>query len=213
MCRKVELIFRMLAARAARLNHEKATFIDVVQTMLQKKGSLTIKKKHPPLHIYSNNALPLCRILNTYATMNTREQRLQTIRQLVSTETIQSQEVLLKRLLTLGYDVTQATLSRDIKLLRIVKRPDESDLYAYGLPETRPASEAPDLKSMKIEFSNNLVVIKTCPGYAMGIASDIDRKALPEVAGTIAGDDTILVIPREVFSREQVALALAPFIR
>jgi hypothetical protein len=63
-----------------------------------------------------------------------------------------------------------------------------------------------------IEFSGNLAVLKTRPGYAMGIASDIDAKAPREILGTIAGDDTILLIPREGISREGVLQALAQFI-
>ena len=63
-----------------------------------------------------------------------------------------------------------------------------------------------------IEFSGNLAVIKTRPGYAMGIASDIDTHAPKEILGTIAGDDTILVIPREGFSRQNIVDALAHFI-
>ncbi len=63
-----------------------------------------------------------------------------------------------------------------------------------------------------IEFSGNLAVVKTRPGYAMGIASDIDTHAPCEILGTIAGDDTILIIPREGISRDKIVKALAHFI-
>lgn len=112
---------------------------------------------------------------------------------------------MLRLLVAQGYDVTQATLSRDMKQLKIIKKPD-SDSYAYSLPETL------DKPPLKVEFSGNLAVIKTRPGYAMGIASDIDRKTVPEIVGTIAGDDTILLIPREGYSREQVITALSQFV-
>ncbi|MDR1556555.1 MAG: ArgR family transcriptional regulator, partial [Tannerellaceae bacterium] len=64
-----------------------------------------------------------------------------------------------------------------------------------------------------LEFSGNLAVIKTRPGYAMGIASDIDAGAPREILATVAGDDTILVIPREGYSRDKIADAIARFIQ
>ncbi|MDR2040798.1 MAG: ArgR family transcriptional regulator [Tannerella sp.] len=136
--------------------------------------------------------------------MNTKEERLQAIRDIIGAETIRSQDDLLRALAGRGFGVTQATLSRDIKQLKMIREYDADGQYVYTLP----ADEAP----LKIEFSGNLAVIKTRPGYAMGIASEIDRSALREIAGTIAGDDTILVIPREGYSREQVTAALNPCI-
>ena len=67
-------------------------------------------------------------------------------------------------------------------------------------------------KKPNIEFSGNLAVVKTRPGYAMGIASDIDSHAPSEILATIAGDDTILVIPRNGVSQEKVIAALSHFI-
>ncbi|MDR2139148.1 MAG: ArgR family transcriptional regulator [Tannerella sp.] len=141
--------------------------------------------------------------------MNRKEERLQAIRDIVGSETIRSQDDLLRSLTGQGFEVTQATLSRDIRILKIVKEYDANNQYVYTLP----ASSAADVgaASPKVEFAGNLAVIKTRPGYAMGIASDIDRSAPREIVGTIAGDDTILVIPREGYSREQVAAALARF--
>ncbi|MDR0845821.1 MAG: ArgR family transcriptional regulator, partial [Tannerella sp.] len=143
-----------------------------------------------------------------------KEQRLQAISHIVCTETIRSQDDLLRSLTDKGYDVTQATLSRDMKQLKIIKKHDTNDLYVYTLPETAAAAtDTPtDVTPLKVEFSGNLAVIKTRPGYAMGIASDIDRHALREIVGTIAGDDTILVIPREGYSRAQITAALEKFV-
>jgi transcriptional regulator of arginine metabolism len=79
------------------------------------------------------------------------------------------------------------------------------------MPETTPVTTASETKEpdrLKIEFSGDLAIIKTLPGYAMAIAFEIDQQNPQEIAGTIAGDDTILVIPREGYSREQVELAL-----
>ncbi|MDR2120613.1 MAG: arginine repressor [Tannerella sp.] len=145
--------------------------------------------------------------------MNTKERRLQVICNIVRNEIIRSQDDLSKSLYNKGFDVTQATLSRDIKQLRIIKKHDANGSYVYTLPETvSAAGETVVSKPLRIEFSGSLAVVKTRPGYAMGIASDIDAHTLDEILGTIAGDDTILIIPREHYSREQVTAALAPFI-
>ncbi|MDR3194434.1 MAG: ArgR family transcriptional regulator [Tannerella sp.] len=146
--------------------------------------------------------------------MNIKEQRLQAIRHILRTETIRSQHDLLRALEGSGYDVTQATLSRDMKQLKIIKKHDTHNLYVYALPEASQSATDPPagVEPLKVEFSGNLAVIKTRPGYAMGIASDIDRSASREIVGTIAGDDTILVIPREGYSRDQIVAALTQFI-
>ncbi|MDR3260917.1 MAG: arginine repressor [Tannerella sp.] len=145
--------------------------------------------------------------------MNIKEQRLQAICHIVSAETIRRQDDLHRSLVAQGYEVTQATLSRDMKQLKIIKKHDADNQYVYTLSETAPSTtDTPETAPMKIEFSGNLAVIKTRPGYAMGIASDIDRHASREIVGTIAGDDTILVIPREGYDREQVTAALARLI-
>jgi transcriptional regulator of arginine metabolism len=142
----------------------------------------------------------------------TKEQRLHIICDIVRTETIRSQEDLLQSLENKGLHVTQATLSRDIKQLKIVKTCDANDSYVYTLPGTTPLPETPDSGRLQIEFSGSLAVIKTRPGYAMGIASDMDAHQMPEIIGTIAGDDTILIIPREGYTRLQIAAALAQFL-
>ena len=143
--------------------------------------------------------------------MNMKEQRLQAIRSIIAAATIRSQDDLLRALTAKGYSVTQATLSRDMKQLKIVRTHDADNLCVYALPETKDVPAVGT--SLKVEFSGGLAVIKTSPGYAMGIASDIDRSGLREIVGTIAGDDTILVIPREGYSCEQIMAALAPFIQ
>ena len=121
----------------------------------------------------------------------------------------------MKRLNQEGFSVTQATLSRDIRSLKVIKVHGANGSYAYKLPSPQASDMAKDeaLRPGRIEFSGNLAVIKTRPGYAMGLASDIDDQAPREILGTIAGDDTILVIPREGYAREDVALALAHFIK
>ena len=143
--------------------------------------------------------------------MNARKQRLSVIENILRTEVIRSQDDLQKSLTDRGFEVAQATLSRDIRQLKIVKTPDSEGNYMYILPEMaikEPSLPVPLFDEPTVEFSNNLAVIKTRPGYAMGIASDIDKHAPEEILGTIAGDDTILVIPREGYSRIQISEVL-----
>jgi transcriptional regulator of arginine metabolism len=148
-----------------------------------------------------------------YKSKAMKEQRLQIITHIISHEVIRNQDDLIKALAKKGIPVTQATLSRDIKELKIVKKRDANNLYVYSLPEPASAGQgATDTELLNVEFSGNLAVVKTRPGYAMGIASDIDKHNPREIAGTIAGDDTILIIPREGYSREQVASALSHYI-
>ena len=153
--------------------------------------------------------------MNTYAVMSVKEQRLYAIRKIVQSEIIRSQDDLLNALARTGFDVTQATLSRDIKHLNIIKQHDGNGLYVYTLPEAVVSTESAvtdNMERLNIEFSGNLAVVKTRPGYAMGIASDIDTNVSREILGTIAGDDTILIIPREGYTREQVTAALSQLI-
>ncbi len=147
--------------------------------------------------------------------MSTKKERLDAIRRILQTETVSNQEELLKELNNNGFSITQATLSRDIKQLKVIKVQDGNGNYAYRLPDyvmaANPDKELENLPS-NIQFSGNLVVVRTRPGYAMGIASDIDSHTPNEILATIAGDDTILVIPREGIPRKQIAEALLHFI-
>jgi transcriptional regulator of arginine metabolism len=143
--------------------------------------------------------------------MTVRKERLEAISRIIRTEKIRNQEELLRRLQASGFSATQATLSRDMKQLKIARVHDGNDTYVYQSAETPPASYLPGVHS-GLEFSGNLAVIKTRPGYAMGIASDIDASAPPEILATLAGDDTILIIPREGYSRENIAGAVTRFI-
>lgn len=154
--------------------------------------------------------------------MKTKKERLDAICEIIKNEAIRNQDELLKRLIAKGFKITQATLSRDIKLLKVAKAHDSNGNYVYTLSDTHSSiqqnvpgsggNRIPGFGNTFIEFSGNLAVIKTRPGYAMGIASDIDAKASREILGTIAGDDTILLIPREGFSREKIIEALSFFI-
>jgi len=147
----------------------------------------------------------------------TKKYRQKTIKEIISKNEINNQDVLLNILLEKGFVLTQATLSRDMKDMKIIKAPTSKGVYIYQLSDKISAlqEESTTISSygfVSIEFSGQLAVIKTRPGYAMGIASEIDQKATDTIIGTVAGDDTILLVPREGISREAVKISLASFI-
>ncbi len=161
------------------------------------------------MHIFAIN-------LYIYSIMG-KKSRQKTIKEVILADDITSQDMLLNILINKGFDVTQATLSRDIKELKIVKAPASSGNYTYQLSDAivnkgEDTSPLSTFGFISIEFSGNLAVIKTRPGYAMAIAGEIDHKATKTILGTVAGDDTILLIPRENVNRQEVIASLAKFI-
>ncbi len=166
------------------------------------------------LHIISKIVVFLPRFWNKYAIMKKKTSRLDTIKMLVSSQEIGSQEELLKALWKEGFNLTQATLSRDLKQLKVAKATNSSGKYVYVLPNDimyhRQTSEKKVGKMMmhsgfiSLTFSKNLAVIRTRPGYASSIAYDIDNENYPGILGTIAGDDTILLIMAEDETRTSI---------
>lgn len=147
----------------------------------------------------------------------TKKNRHNLIKEIIQGNEIAGQDILLDMLLNKGFDITQATLSRDIKELKIVKAPSRSGNYTYQLSDSLNQQGNADasiasVAFVEIEFSGQLAVIKTRPGYAMALAGEIDQKAVRTVLGTVAGDDTILLIPRENINRQEVIASLAQFI-
>lgn len=139
--------------------------------------------------------------------MKNKTSRLDTIKMLVSSQEIGSQVELLNALLKEGFNLTQATLSRDLKQLKVAKATNATGNYVYVLPNDilyhRQKTNKPVSRMMmhsgfiSLTFSKNLAVIRTKPGYASSIAYDIDNENYAGVLGTIAGDDTILLILAE----------------
>ena len=150
--------------------------------------------------------------LNNYAFMKNKRNRLQIISEILRSTLVGSQEELLKILSERQCEVTQATVSRDLKLLKVAKTPLSNGAYKYILPSyNKPLPTTGTVNTLishgavlSMEFSGQLGVVKTKPGYASAIAWDIDNKATDHVLGTIAGDDTILVIPREGVTRDEI---------
>ncbi|PTM58540.1 transcriptional regulator AhrC/ArgR [Desmospora activa] len=132
------------------------------------------------------------------------------IREIVTQNEIETQEDLVSSLKNAGYNVTQATVSRDIKELRLVKVPTNHGGYKYSLPADNRFNPLQKLKRMLmdsfvgIEQSENLIVMRTMPGNAHAIAVLIDNLDWSDVLGTIAGDDTILIICRDREKTPQV---------
>lgn len=121
---------------------------------------------------------------------------------------VPSQEALREILQTQGTEVTQATLSRDIRELRLVKIPDAEGAAHYSLPDewqsTPPLESLLPTLFLRAEGTGNLLVVKTLKGGAQTVAAGIDWEEWPEVLGTLAGDDTILIILRAADALDQV---------
>ncbi|MCK9857319.1 MULTISPECIES: transcriptional regulator AhrC/ArgR [Paenibacillus] len=125
------------------------------------------------------------------------------IKELITKSTIETQEELVDALRDAGLQVTQATVSRDMKELMLIKVPAGDGRYKYSLPQDQQRQNP--INKLKralidhfthIDFTENLVVMKCLPGTANAIGALIDNMEWPEVMGTICGDDTILIICR-----------------
>ncbi len=146
--------------------------------------------------------------------MKNRKQRVALIIDMIRNRCISSQEELGKLLAKEGFNITQATLSRDLKLLKTTKVPTDRG-YMYVLPDSnslkdkllasaRPSSANFMSGFMSIHFSKNIVVIKTRNGYATGLAYDIDMSRSPEILGTVPGSDTIIAVMKEDLTHDQI---------
>lgn len=140
--------------------------------------------------------------------MYTKSQRQEIIRATVAGGTFHKQDELAAALQAKGLDITQCTLSRDLKEMGIMRKADPGQGYLYVLPG-EDAAHAAKVPAKSIGFSSQVAVIKTEPGFASAVAAVIDNGDVDGVLGTIAGDDTILVIIREGFSQHQVITNLS----
>jgi transcriptional regulator of arginine metabolism len=143
-------------------------------------------------------------------TMSNRNERLMAIRRLIGNRNISSQEALMKLLEEQGFELTQATLSRDLKYLKVAKMPDDRSGYVYILPDKDQVIEEVMLPGTRLgglisfDFAQGMAILRTLPGHAGSIAYTIDNLNAYEIAGTIAGDDTILLIPRDGVSKSDL---------
>jgi transcriptional regulator of arginine metabolism len=143
-----------------------------------------------------------------------KTKRLLAIEKIISEENISVQEELLKKLKGKGISSTQATLSRNLRQLGVSRIPDGNGGYRYALPDNNRNSEKILFKLnivpviQDIVEAKGLLVLKTLPGNASNTAFFIDEAGRYEIAGTIAGDDTILIIPRDGITVPQVHTCL-----
>lgn len=147
---------------------------------------------------------------------------MEALKMIISSKELSNQEEVLQALREEGYQLTQATLSRDMKQLKVAKAASMNSKYVYVLPNetmykriTNPRMASEMLESpgfVSINFSKNMAVIKTRPGYASAIAYNIDNSDIPEVLGTIAGDDTIFLVIKEGSQKNDVIEGLSPII-
>ncbi|HEY7755867.1 MAG TPA: arginine repressor [Actinomycetota bacterium] len=144
----------------------------------------------------------------------TKAKRQRTILSLVEHERLGSQEEIRARLRAVGLEATQSTISRDVEELGLARVHDPRGLR-YVVPGraevARPAALRHALDEFALSFARGaggLLVIRTPPGAANALAEAVDRAALPQIAGTIAGDNTILVVPRERTTARAVERAL-----
>lgn len=151
--------------------------------------------------------------------MKVKNSRLETLKMLISSMELSSQEEVLRVLEQEGFKLTQATLSRDLKQLKVAKAASMNGKYVYVLPNetmyrrvTTPRKATEMLQRsgyISVNISGQLAIVKTRPGYASAIAYDIDNLDSPYILGSIAGDDTIFIALREGSTRGQVLDALS----
>ena len=151
--------------------------------------------------------------------------RLLAIREIIASKDISSQEDLLVELASQGYNLTQATLSRDIKELQIAKVPDGMGNYRYRIsPNVVSRQVASPLSvgetesditrnwAVSLEFSGQVAVLKTRPGYASVVADIVDKSQSEGIMGTLAGDDTVLLILRSSATQASVVRSLSQWL-
>ena len=150
--------------------------------------------------------------------MKKKANRLDAIKMIISSKDVSSQEELLQALSKEGFELTQATLSRDLKQLKVAKAANMNGKYVYVLPNNIMYKRSNDQSAsemlmtsgfVSLQFSGNIAVIRTRPGYASSMA---DNRECPAILGTIAGDDTIMLVVHEAASHDEVRSFLSQII-
>ena len=154
--------------------------------------------------------------------MRSKSDRIETLKMIISSQQLGNQEEVLRALSDEGFNLTQATLSRDMKQLKVATAASMNGKYVYVLPNetmyrrvAKPSTACEMLHTpgfVSMSFSGNMAVIKTRPGYASSIAYNIDNSDIPEILGTIAGDDTIFIVMKEGTSKLRLKNALEEYL-
>jgi len=140
------------------------------------------------------------------------------ILEIISEYNIETQDELITKLCESGYDVTQATVSRDIKQLQLVKIAAENGKYKYALPRRDDVTSGAKFKNIlrdtavSAQNAENIVVIKTYPGMANAAAAAVDAIVGDAIIGSIAGDDTIFIVVKNDAEAERVTEILRAII-
>lgn len=139
--------------------------------------------------------------------MKVKRDRIETLKMLISSKELSCQDDVLQALADEGFAVTQATLSRDMKQLKVAKAASMNGKYVYVLPNETMYRRVPTTSTARemlstsgyisLNYAGNMAVLKTRPGYACAIAYNIDNAHIDNILGTIAGDDTIFMVVRE----------------
>ena len=161
--------------------------------------------------------------------ITSRAARHQRIVDIISTCRVHTQDELRSMLAVEGFTVTQATLSRDLDALRAMKVPDDHGLSVYALPTDGDPSATPQLSIdddamarlqrvatdvvVGADGSANIAVVHTRPGAAHYLASALDRAGIHDILGTIAGDDTVLVVSRQPLGGQDLAVRLEALVQ
>lgn len=149
-----------------------------------------------------------------------KNNRQEKILEIIASEAVETQEQLLARLQEYGIESTQATISRDIKQLHLIKEPAGNGRSRYTVSAQKTKLNfAGRLKVilresvMKVDRASNLAVVKTMPGLGQAAGSAFDGMELQSVVGTVCGDDTVLVVLRDDASAEEFCAALSAMIK
>ena len=140
--------------------------------------------------------------------------------QIITEESIETQEQLLERLLERGIKSTQATISRDIKELHLIKEPAGQGRYRYAVSSHRTKLNFADrLRTIfresliSADYAQNIAVIKTMPGLAHGAASALDGMNINDMVGSLAGDDTVMIVMRDTESAAALVVEIRDMLR
>ena len=148
-----------------------------------------------------------------------KSQRQERILELIAKYEIETQEDMMSRLQSEGFKVTQATVSRDLKELKLTKTLTARGTYRYTANMLRQRAGGAKLNSamvesiIQVEYSLNNVVIKTYPGLAQAVASGVDALNMHSILGCVAGDDTIIIVTRDEESSKEISQTLTQLMK
>ena len=148
-----------------------------------------------------------------------KSQRQERILELVSKYEIETQDDMMSRLQSEGFKVTQATVSRDLKELKLTKTLTARGTYRYSVNPARQHAGATKFNNamvdsiIQVDYSLNNVVIKTYPGLAQAVASGVDALNMHSILGCVAGDDTIIIVTRDEESSKEISRTLTELMK